>query len=484
VRKGKTTWRALEETGLAVPESVVFPVEVKKPPGKWTSREVFESEKFGTCRTEIGAARRTGLPRTSLRKWSYKPCRYNEGESIFTLGVRPPIVRDDPVVRVFLDSVIDRVAENYRKVHEAWARPQTANDGLSDDAYVPMAELIRALKVSKDQILHWANKRSILHRGEKALRRHLETSTDAKRVRNEQFVYRVGDMRTILQGKESTHPRVGRPARRRPGTLTDHEARKILWDYLFANGPATKKAFFEYCRSQQISGTQRKAALQRHKWRPPIRSVQVGAGVHKVCYYCLPGQEPPRLPHAPVIRKAADLLQGALADGPVLLQKLLKLARQHGMSQTLLFEAKKIVGVVQNYEWRGSRRFAWWKLARAPQAKRPSAEPTPQTDGQAKGLGAQAGMSMPAPPSSVTDFIPSAFQMRILKALDAKALTADNLQARLSCDRKTLYARGLRELMQHDVVRNNRRIGGYYLPNRPPPEYGEFLGKNSESETV
>jgi hypothetical protein len=80
-------------------------------------------------------------------------------------------------------------------------------------------------------------------------------------------------------------------------------------------------------------------------------------------------------------------------------------------------------------------------------------------------------------------FIPSAFQERILKALQGKALTADNLQTKLDVDRKALYRDGLSELKKHGKIMNNRRVGGYFRADAPPPKLAEFLGENIKSET-
>lgn len=102
----------------------------------------------------------------------------------------------------------------------------------------------------------------------------------------------------------------------------------------------------------------------------------------------------------------------------------------------------------------------------------PQIEPTAANDDPARSSSARK-----AP------FIPSAFQDRILRLLSGKAMTADLLQSKLSTDRKTLYKRGINELMTHGLIANNRRVGGYYRPNSPPSKYAEFLGKNLNSET-
>jgi hypothetical protein len=72
-------------------------------------------------------------------------------------------------------------------------------------------------------------------------------------------------------------------------------------------------------------------------------------------------------------------------------------------------------------------------------------------------------------------FIPTQFQERLLRTLTLKALTADLLQTRLRADRKQLYRDGLRPLMASGLVKNNRRVGGYYRPDSPPPGFAEKL---------
>jgi hypothetical protein len=66
-------------------------------------------------------------------------------------------------------------------------------------------------------------------------------------------------------------------------------------------------------------------------------------------------------------------------------------------------------------------------------------------------------------------FLPTRFQQRILDALEARAMTADDLVAELDTDRKRLYRDGLDELKAKGKVVNNRRAGGYYRPDSPPP---------------
>jgi hypothetical protein len=59
-------------------------------------------------------------------------------------------------------------------------------------------------------------------------------------------------------------------------------------------------------------------------------------------------------------------------------------------------------------------------------------------------------------------------QRAILKALDGKALTLEDLALQLDCDKSRLHRDHLKPLTDRDVVRNSRRIGGYYRPDAPP----------------
>jgi hypothetical protein len=358
VRRGKTTWAKLEAAELAIPENIVFPAQVKKPAGRWLDHQVFESAKHGICRTEIGSSARSGLPRTSLRRYASKPCRYNEDEPIFTLLVAPPIVHDDPEIRVFPDSVIDQVAARYNQEHEQQPKPVPEDD----DAYLTTAQVEEKAGVGKYFVEHWRYQPSKLRRGEKALRAHKE-SVGAGRVRSMQWVHRLGDVRAILRGEESIHPAIGRPGHRRPGTKSNHEAEIKVQEYLLSNGPVSKSDFFGFCRAERISQKQRRHVLKKLKIKP----MQIGAGSTKESYYGLPGQErPSKLAHAPKLRAAVEFLQDALVknDCRMPVQQLIKRGSQRNLSERLLYDAKPHAGVVSEWEVQNSHRRAFWKLVR------------------------------------------------------------------------------------------------------------------------
>lgn len=82
----------------------------------------------------------------------------------------------------------------------------------------------------------------------------------------------------------------------------------------------------------------------------------------------------------------------------------------------------------------------------------------------------------PEEPQEPEPFLPKHYQRRILAALDGVALHKLPLAAEVG-DR--LYKpNGIRELMEHQMVRKDERYG-YYRPDRPPPELA-----NQESEGI
>jgi hypothetical protein len=67
----------------------------------------------------------------------------------------------------------------------------------------------------------------------------------------------------------------------------------------------------------------------------------------------------------------------------------------------------------------------------------------------------------------------SNLQRRILKELEGRAMTADDLQHGLNVGRNTLFGRNgsggaLNELMQLGLVTNDRKVGGYFRPDARP----------------
>jgi hypothetical protein len=70
-------------------------------------------------------------------------------------------------------------------------------------------------------------------------------------------------------------------------------------------------------------------------------------------------------------------------------------------------------------------------------------------------------------------FVPTELQRGILQITNGRALTADNLQLGLSISRSTLYGGkdkrgGLKELVEVGLLKNDRKVGGYFRPDAPP----------------
>lgn len=69
-------------------------------------------------------------------------------------------------------------------------------------------------------------------------------------------------------------------------------------------------------------------------------------------------------------------------------------------------------------------------------------------------------------------FAPTKLQRGILAALRGRARTADKLEADLNLSRSTLFGGkdkrgGIKELVELDIVKNDRKIGGHYRPDHP-----------------
>jgi hypothetical protein len=105
--------------------------------------------------------------------------------------------------------------------------------------------------------------------------------------------------------------------------------------------------------------------------------------------------------------------------------------------------------------------------------------PSPAVPQQAEPGRSDAFADAESSQSSALGFIPSDLQERILEALDQKALTLDALVSKLHVDRRTLHRNGIKELMQLGMIGNDRRVGGYYRPDAPPPKYAEKLRRRA-----
>jgi len=66
---------------------------------------------------------------------------------------------------------------------------------------------------------------------------------------------------------------------------------------------------------------------------------------------------------------------------------------------------------------------------------------------------------------------PSQGERRIVCALYRRVMGAEELADAVHCKRRTVFGKGwLKRLIDHNVVVNDRRVGGYFLPQFPPPQ--------------
>jgi hypothetical protein len=85
-----------------------------------------------------------------------------------------------------------------------------------------------------------------------------------------------------------------------------------------------------------------------------------------------------------------------------------------------------------------------------------------------------AELPIAAEQALTSGFVPDRTQSLILDALDGKALTLAKLERAAERSRKTLI-KALKELNKAGLVKNCRRIGGYYRPDAPPPRVAPYL---------
>jgi hypothetical protein len=89
----------------------------------------------------------------------------------------------------------------------------------------------------------------------------------------------------------------------------------------------------------------------------------------------------------------------------------------------------------------------------------------------------------PASPTAGQPFVPTPLQKRILDALAGKAMKADKLADAVKVDRRRLFRDGIKELRERGLIKNSRRVGGYYRPNAPPPQFASFLSAAPDPST-
>ncbi len=77
--------------------------------------------------------------------------------------------------------------------------------------------------------------------------------------------------------------------------------------------------------------------------------------------------------------------------------------------------------------------------------------------------------------------VPTRLQLEILNVLNGNALTKEKLAFKLACDPGTLYKPGgIKELLKRGLVKNDRKVGGYYRPDCPPNSYPEEFQKKPQ----
>jgi hypothetical protein len=388
VHKGPTSWPKLVAAGKALPESVSFPVIIDNV--KWFDHQRFELADGRQGRLEIGAAEYTNAPRTSLRKARRENSRFLNRKRFSKILVEPPIVRADDKVAGFLDKELDKFKANYHSAPTASQQAKDPNAIYSHPdwgACVSDGQLGRYLRTGEhkgtvtkkdkrrghDFRDSWQNKPSRVRKGEMALRTFDALNmVRGKTGKIETRRSAVCDVDDILLGKESTHPLTGKPAIPRPGAKTDRLAKDSIQAFLLANGPRMRDEFHVYCKEQKISISQRKDAVKKLK----IRHEQVGAGLQKVSYVCLPGQQiQNRLLHSPALCRAVEFLKKTVPCGDTGLdrQDILEAARPYRISEFMLHKAMRLAGVTSDWYSRNGHRHAKWKRVRGIVAESPAA---------------------------------------------------------------------------------------------------------------
>lgn len=374
--------RFRNKNGLSSGEAVEFPLIVKdrKFPGKWRDYETFESSKHGTCKTVFAAAAWAKIPWLVLYKGL---ARFNDGEKVFSFNIKPPIPGAHPKVRVYHLKRLSKPAEKYRNAQEPKGRPLVGM--VNDDAYVTVTQLWDGFANEKGErpwkrrrdlkawCRHWRNRESKIRPGKKvpgenaALRARQEILEAGGCLgRMKPWKHRIGDVSSILAGKEDLYP-----AQRGP---EDDDAKLLIETYVREVGPIRSIPLRAFCRTNLIGAPQQKRLMKALRMRPN----QVGSQRHR--FWCLPGQSAPdALDHSPIRRKTIAFLKETLSHGEKSLQDLIDLGRSLRISKHNLFDAKPHAGVVSRWEWAkpdGGRQryhFAMWKLVNRTGSK--SAEP-------------------------------------------------------------------------------------------------------------
>ncbi|WP_145238582.1 helix-turn-helix domain-containing protein [Urbifossiella limnaea] len=127
--------------------------------------------------------------------------------------------------------------------------------------------------------------------------------------------------------------------------------------------------------------------------------------------------------------------------------------RRDGLNAAITGLYTKRAGLFARVEGRGIIDRMLDQLARVPPATSTTVAHPPQNA---------------TPPADSTPQALTEKQREILRALDAKALTLDELATRLDCDKSRLHRDHLTPLKKLGRVANDRKVGGYYRPDAPP----------------
>jgi len=462
---------------------------------RWLDRGTYINESGQERLTESAGAARFRLPGTTIRYYR---------ERIHHEKVRPPVVTRWPTEFVYAvnDSTEGRIslldfAAQYHARRGLDRKDELMKLAGFKEAYAAARQKLQR-GITPKQITErfdingknfcdaWANKNSILHPREPALRR-LDGFVFARVYKP----YSAEDVSNILRGRESSHPRTGKPATPRPGALSDVQAQLEMEKKLRADGPLTTEVVRRFARETMISGRQ----LKQIAVNLQVDFVQVGGGAHKDCYWCLPGQQVPpevRLAHAPATLKAAEFLLRELRDrNEHAIQGLIELASKRGIKERRLYNARPYLDIEANREPHGEVshgqppvRYGTWRLVEGERTKAarrvlqlpaqtPANSPDSRTDGNGQpsatapggpldgAANRQDGTRLPVLSAQEHDFLDGLFEFKAFSS--ATRATVDEVANRRQLNTGTLgrTAVGLKEKGLVDSARG--REGGYWL---------------------
>lgn len=331
--------------------------------GRWTDYETYLDRESREWLTQAGGVTRFKVSRNSISD------HYEEIEHQY---IRHPFVRGHPKVRVF---AVERHRQDQSRLSLSEFAENYHASALSETVPPDKSTLSRreigmlSNLDGKSFVRHWERVESRIRQdGSPALRRTERTPGASKgRKQPEEFLRK--DVEAILRGDESSHPRVGRPGRKRPGTLDLVQAKKLLKGFLEDDGPRLKKDVRAFASKNFISRRQLQKALAALK----VSHTMVGGGRNGTCYCCLPGQEPSaeaRLERSPRLKKIIEFLRDALADGqPHSRLEVVKAAARDGISECDLCRALPYLDIAKERGTVGKGRPGTWRLRSVPKRK-------------------------------------------------------------------------------------------------------------------